>query len=227
MPTLTIDLEREVFEISALSRPKSIPTLMLVAWRVKTWVEPLLYRTIVVWRSARFAPTPAPIEGHPTFYRRTLIPIIKSKPTSFFRDSVRHLLIHQIPEDDTEGQSILNDLELWCGLALIPNLTHLAFNGLNFLPVWPTLLENCPLLQLLICFWDGDDGLIIVAADKDGDKVRRDPRFVLTRCEEFEKDWQLGAHTGADYWVRAEAFAAKRRSGEIAALDCELKETRV
>jgi hypothetical protein len=243
-------------------------------------VEPLLYRTIVVWRSARFAPTPAPIEGHPTFYRRNLIPIIKSKPTSFFRDSVRHLLIHQIPEDDTEGQSILSacsgiedlwifelcphhlpvisdlplkrlycglhpllnsneinfrhrlfsrlthlevidsqtevDLELWCGLALIPNLTHLAFNGLNFLPVWPTLLENCPLLQLLICFWDGDDGLIIVAADKDGDKVRRDPRFVLTRCEEFEKDWQLGAHTGADYWVRAEAFAAKRRSGEIA-----------
>ncbi|KAJ7669851.1 hypothetical protein DFH06DRAFT_1320898 [Mycena polygramma] len=44
------------------------------------------------------------------------------------------------------------------------------------------------------------------------------------QCEEYEKDWQMGAHTGADYWARAEAFVALRRSGEIDPLDCEIKE---
>ncbi|KAJ7100933.1 hypothetical protein B0H15DRAFT_464941 [Mycena belliarum] len=42
------ELERQIFEIAALSRPTSIPTLVLVAWRVKEWVEPLLYRTLIV-----------------------------------------------------------------------------------------------------------------------------------------------------------------------------------
>jgi hypothetical protein len=47
------------------------------------------------------------------------------------------------------------------------------------------------------------------------DKLRRDIRFVLMWCEEFEKDWQMGAHAGADYWACAEAFVTRRRSGEI------------
>ncbi|KAJ6574530.1 hypothetical protein B0H19DRAFT_1124735 [Mycena capillaripes] len=287
-PALPIDLEREIFEISALSRPMRIPNLMLVAWRVKTWVEPLLYRTIVVWRSARFAPSPQPIQGHPAFYRKTLIPIIKSKRASFFRDSTRHLLVHQIPEDDTEGQFILSacsgvedlwifeihphllpliselplkrlycglydllksnqitfthrlfsrithlevidsqqelDLDLWLGLSLIPNLTHLAFNGLEFISLWPVLLDKCRSLRLLVSLWHGENGANRVAAHKDGEKLRRDTRFVLMWCEEFEKDWQMGAHASADYWARAEAFAGKRRSGEIDALECEIKE---
>ncbi|KAJ7362449.1 hypothetical protein DFH08DRAFT_323230 [Mycena albidolilacea] len=127
MPNLPNDLEREIFKISAVSRPLCIPTLMLVAWRVKVWVEPTLYRTIVIWQSARFAPTPTPIEGHPTFYRKTLIPIIKSKPLPFFRDSVRHLLIHQIPEEDTQGQFILSacsGLEDLCVFELHPLSSH-------------------------------------------------------------------------------------------------------
>ncbi|KAJ7476703.1 hypothetical protein FB451DRAFT_1173563 [Mycena latifolia] len=37
LPKLPLDLERVILEISALSRPLSIPTLMLVAWRVKLW----------------------------------------------------------------------------------------------------------------------------------------------------------------------------------------------
>ncbi|KAJ7629294.1 hypothetical protein B0H17DRAFT_1340081 [Mycena rosella] len=42
------ELEREIFEIAALSRPTGIPKLMLVAWCFKEWVEPLLYRVIFV-----------------------------------------------------------------------------------------------------------------------------------------------------------------------------------
>ena len=36
-PRLPVELERKVFELAAHSRPKSIPTLLLVAHRVKIW----------------------------------------------------------------------------------------------------------------------------------------------------------------------------------------------
>ncbi|KAJ6463143.1 hypothetical protein C8R47DRAFT_84072 [Mycena vitilis] len=45
---LPFELERIIFEVAAASAPRSIPQLALVAWRVKIWVEPFLYRTIVV-----------------------------------------------------------------------------------------------------------------------------------------------------------------------------------
>ncbi|KAJ6550966.1 hypothetical protein DFH09DRAFT_1168002 [Mycena vulgaris] len=86
VPTLPPELERAIFEICALSRPLSIPTLMLVAWRVKLWVEPFLYR-IFLSSGVEL------IQGLPRFDDETLIPLLPSKPTSFFKDSVRHLLM--------------------------------------------------------------------------------------------------------------------------------------
>ncbi|KAJ7662811.1 hypothetical protein DFH06DRAFT_1325161 [Mycena polygramma] len=47
-PNLPLDLERHIFELAALTRPVCIPKLMRVAWRVKHWVEPLLYRTLFI-----------------------------------------------------------------------------------------------------------------------------------------------------------------------------------
>ncbi|KAJ6532053.1 hypothetical protein B0H19DRAFT_466315 [Mycena capillaripes] len=79
---LPVELQREIFELAALSRPVTIPQLMLVAWYVNKWVEPLLYRTIV------FAD---PIEGYPAFPTDILLRAIRSKPASFFHDAVRHL----------------------------------------------------------------------------------------------------------------------------------------
>jgi hypothetical protein len=35
--SLPLELERVIFEVSALSRPIDIPNLMLIAWRVKEW----------------------------------------------------------------------------------------------------------------------------------------------------------------------------------------------
>ncbi|KAJ7126167.1 hypothetical protein C8R44DRAFT_121208 [Mycena epipterygia] len=36
-PILPPELERQIYEICALSRPVLIPKLMLVAWRAKEW----------------------------------------------------------------------------------------------------------------------------------------------------------------------------------------------
>ncbi|KAF7368046.1 hypothetical protein MSAN_00870500 [Mycena sanguinolenta] len=45
-PRLPPELEHRIFEIAALTWPRWIPTLMLVAKRVKFWVEPLLCRVV-------------------------------------------------------------------------------------------------------------------------------------------------------------------------------------
>ncbi|KAJ7890256.1 hypothetical protein B0H13DRAFT_2341092 [Mycena leptocephala] len=41
--------ERTIFRIATLPRPTSIPKLMLIAWRVKHRVEPLLYHALSVF----------------------------------------------------------------------------------------------------------------------------------------------------------------------------------
>ncbi|KAF7367992.1 hypothetical protein MSAN_00864900 [Mycena sanguinolenta] len=45
-PRLPPELEHKIFKIAALARPIGIRTLMLVAKRVKFWVEPVLYRVV-------------------------------------------------------------------------------------------------------------------------------------------------------------------------------------
>ncbi|KAJ6505163.1 hypothetical protein C8R45DRAFT_545381 [Mycena sanguinolenta] len=45
-PRLPPELERRICEIAAVACPIRIPTLMLVARRVRFWVEPLLYRVV-------------------------------------------------------------------------------------------------------------------------------------------------------------------------------------
>ncbi|KAF7369363.1 hypothetical protein MVEN_00264900 [Mycena venus] len=83
---LPLGLERRIFEICALSRPVGIPKLMRVAWRVKEWVEPLLYRTITVGYTGG-------MKGYPIFTWEILDAAIRSKPPSFFATAVCNLNI--------------------------------------------------------------------------------------------------------------------------------------
>ncbi|KAJ7651316.1 hypothetical protein FB45DRAFT_1051069 [Roridomyces roridus] len=72
-PRLPLELERAIFELVALSHPVSIPNLLLVASRVKEWIQPLLYHTLV-FDSAR-----------PGLTRRLVDGLRFHKPASFFR----------------------------------------------------------------------------------------------------------------------------------------------
>ncbi|KAJ7445079.1 hypothetical protein FB451DRAFT_1376267 [Mycena latifolia] len=97
-PRLPTDLEREIFETCALSRPVIVPTLMLVAWRVKNWVEPLLYRIICM------AHTP-PLDnlGLPHFTSDVLFRLVNERPMSLVGNSMRHLYLWTPPEDGEHG----------------------------------------------------------------------------------------------------------------------------
>ncbi|KAJ7461151.1 hypothetical protein FB451DRAFT_1498347 [Mycena latifolia] len=94
VPILPTDVERLIFEICALSWPLNIPTLMLVAWRVKVWAEPLLYRTIV--QHGEVNPV---IQGCPAIDLETLERVLRSKPRLFFEDFVRNLSMYHTPKD--------------------------------------------------------------------------------------------------------------------------------
>ncbi|KAJ7766202.1 hypothetical protein B0H16DRAFT_1687206 [Mycena metata] len=79
------DLERSIFEIIALSHPTYITSLVRVAWRVKHWVEPMLYRVLVI------TPTGEKYGGVPSIRATILLDRIDKKPSGFFPSSVRHL----------------------------------------------------------------------------------------------------------------------------------------
>ncbi|KAJ7353159.1 hypothetical protein DFH08DRAFT_60845 [Mycena albidolilacea] len=86
-PTLPRELEREIFELCALSRREFIPKLMLVAQRVKEWVEPLRYRTIILGGPT----TITQIIGLPLFNDDIIISL--RRPPTFFHTAVRYLVL--------------------------------------------------------------------------------------------------------------------------------------
>ncbi|KAJ7669829.1 hypothetical protein DFH06DRAFT_157019 [Mycena polygramma] len=98
LPAFPLELEREIFEICALSQLSSIPQLMLVAQRVKEWVEPPLYRIVSVEHWTAFPPK---------LTSEILIATIQTKPPLFFRNAVRHLNLLVHPGNLLEAEAIL------------------------------------------------------------------------------------------------------------------------
>ncbi|KAJ7885660.1 hypothetical protein B0H14DRAFT_3856789 [Mycena olivaceomarginata] len=279
LPVLPSDLERTILEICALALPVSIPKLMLVARRVKLWLEPLLYRTIVI-----FAPT---IRAYPRCSRETIEELMRTR-AHFLHSSVRNLMIGNwdpnaetakrilsacrrvenlyllldetcysaLPElgarslkrlhfnmGDLFGPSLnsappfihpifsqITHLELfhpsqnpdWSGLALLPCLTHLAFDGLGPLASYLQILQTRASLRMLIVLLSSPSQL---GADFGGHTALiSDPRFVVMTLQLYFADWQIGIQTKVDFWMYAADFIAQRWSGEVNRLQNFLSE---
>ncbi|KAK7058126.1 hypothetical protein R3P38DRAFT_2844465 [Favolaschia claudopus] len=75
-PSLPLELEREIFETAAVANTRIIPTFLRVCRRVHAWIEPLLYRTLI-------------LTGDDSPYLIAL----RAKPIEFQRKSVRHVYI--------------------------------------------------------------------------------------------------------------------------------------
>ncbi|KAJ6559322.1 hypothetical protein B0H10DRAFT_2201213 [Mycena sp. CBHHK59/15] len=80
--SLPLELEREIFETTALRDFKMIPTLMCLSRRVLFWIEPFLYRTIF------FDTTPSSIAP--------IMEKVRAKPDDFFQNAIRHLIISNV-----------------------------------------------------------------------------------------------------------------------------------
>ncbi|KAJ7132704.1 hypothetical protein C8R46DRAFT_1140603 [Mycena filopes] len=81
-PLFPLDLEREIFETTAILHPATRTTLLRVARRVHTWIEPFLYRVVV-----------AEDADNPETQRADLVPILLNRPAELSRLAVRHLAI--------------------------------------------------------------------------------------------------------------------------------------
>ncbi|KAJ6592595.1 hypothetical protein B0H19DRAFT_1245452 [Mycena capillaripes] len=104
--------------------------------------------------------------------------------------------------------------EHYCDLAALYHLSHLSFSDVGFISIAPKLLQTCESLRVLVFFGLGacEDALRDYGQKHE---LVMDPRFVVTNFEGEVRDWQMGAHTGIDYWSRAEDLVAKRRSGKV------------
>ncbi|KAK7062034.1 hypothetical protein R3P38DRAFT_684916 [Favolaschia claudopus] len=269
MSVLPPELEREIFEICALSQPRAIITLLLVAQRVKYWIEPLLYRTMAL---------EYPIKARRNFTSDFVLSSIRTKSSIFLQQSIRHLAFCRTNDDfDAKADIILaacprvenllildlpykrvqciahlsltrlyapceallrtlppthaffsrlthfavfwglyemSEGEICAALAALPQLSHLSFSHPHFIRICPTLLAMCNSLRVLVSLlWD-------VPLGRRGDELARDGRFVMMKLKGAApiEDWYKGAECGEDYWSRAEVFIARRRAGQIDAL---------
>ncbi|KAF7366315.1 hypothetical protein MSAN_00887700 [Mycena sanguinolenta] len=125
------ELERHIFELAATSHSKSIPTLFLVAHRVKIWLEPILY-SVVVFSN--------PLPGHVCFDPVRFSSAVQSPATSQY---VRNLYISH--EFSHRGFELI-----FANCSSIQNLA--LFGGhsglLPFLSAMP-LRRLCTLLRFL------------------------------------------------------------------------------
>ncbi|KAJ6538146.1 hypothetical protein B0H19DRAFT_1374689 [Mycena capillaripes] len=106
------ELERQIFELASLSWPVSIPKMMLVAWRIKYWIEPLLYRTIIF--------NIEPISGFPVCNLEIFDRIVRTKPASFLRDSAHSVIARRLNVDD------ISHILISC-----PSIDNLNIDGLG------------------------------------------------------------------------------------------------
>ncbi|KAJ7432945.1 hypothetical protein FB451DRAFT_1062148 [Mycena latifolia] len=130
-PIFPLELEREIFETTALVHPSTIPGLLRVARRIHIWIEPFLYRLVHVGKDPPYSAMGSAI------LRAT-----KSKPASFFHSAVRHLVL------DTSATWTLDDAR-----GVLKLCTRLdAFNAWGDFsdPTLLRILEELPLRRLSI-----------------------------------------------------------------------------
>ncbi|KAJ7204162.1 hypothetical protein GGX14DRAFT_647725 [Mycena pura] len=123
-PGLPPELERNVFKLAALDRPLSVPILICVAWRVKQWVEPLLYRTLVIDGS--------PMYGIPYCDMDTFRRITETKSPDFLADAVRNVMVGSSHDDHL--QAILSACPGIQNL-FVGGTAHAARAALDMLPL--------------------------------------------------------------------------------------------
>ncbi|KIM45596.1 hypothetical protein M413DRAFT_24768 [Hebeloma cylindrosporum] len=132
---LPSELEREIFEIAASSHPKWIPKLVLVARRVRIWLEPELYR---IMRSGKGRVIPPLYTGE----KEGDNDVLDLNRLQQYGRHVKHILLQKRPSQ--EIGHILNccpnvhNLALWMIRGscthLIPILEGLPLRRLSFDP---------------------------------------------------------------------------------------------
>ncbi|KAF8652778.1 hypothetical protein AX16_004170 [Volvariella volvacea WC 439] len=126
-PRLPRELERIIFEMAAhIDRHKELRVLRLVARRVRSWLEPLLYEIVILQGALLYQDTKSFFYHHRPSY-----------PSGSDRRHVKYLLVYGISKTPAEPDwkellpdcHNLQDLALWCHLisdtlAILTSIIH-------------------------------------------------------------------------------------------------------
>ncbi|KAJ7160589.1 hypothetical protein C8R43DRAFT_993381 [Mycena crocata] len=133
-PVLPPEIEREIFEIAALASLESIPLFVLVAQRVRTWMQPLLYRAVATAPAKR---RPGSLsEG---IMCRAYLKVLNPTSSAVFHDHVRQLYFCG---DMNDGEHIERMLSLCSGVV------NLALFNTPFAWTLPPVVADLPLQRL-------------------------------------------------------------------------------
>ncbi|KAF7292588.1 hypothetical protein MIND_01156400 [Mycena indigotica] len=144
-PRLSEDLEREIFLLAAFQAPlKIVANHILVAKRTRLWLEPLLYRTILVLQYDRV--------------RHQLEQRLRRKPGSVLRDGPRNLLIAlgEEKEDVAYAEMLLLRCTGVQNLSFHPPLRH----SRRFLPAMKGMTDLRRVCTQLQELFDGAIGSV-------------------------------------------------------------------
>ncbi|KAJ7256915.1 hypothetical protein C8J57DRAFT_1343335 [Mycena rebaudengoi] len=240
-PAFPTDLEREIFELAANCHPETMLSLMLVAHRVHQWIEPLLYRFLVIDLSFRpTIATSAVCLQEPTRWAKHVQVVLVMFPAPVLQrilpicTAIRKLALYDVRSSvlpvikELQLRELLFDPTLPmfrelthlrvhnitedCSFTQFPALTHLSFNAQNAGgALLASTLAHCSKIRVLVGILWSQWNIEL------WDQSTDDLRLVLmctTRKDEVIADWQAGARGESDMWTRAEIFIAKRRRGE-------------
>ncbi|KAJ6482779.1 hypothetical protein C8R45DRAFT_1100028 [Mycena sanguinolenta] len=156
-----------------------------------------------------------------------LLSLIRSKQSTFFRESVHHLCIFGSSSIDFTHSPFLSithleifdapdniDLAVWSTLTRLPHLTHLAFNDEDYLLTCLALLPAWETLRVLVVLLNGHPEAELLDQYNVAE-LSNEPRFMVMVYAAYIADWIRGIQTGNDYWSQAENHIAKRKSGQV------------
>ncbi|KAJ6604037.1 hypothetical protein B0H10DRAFT_1957524 [Mycena sp. CBHHK59/15] len=129
--------------------------------------------------------------------------------------TLNHSLFSRITHLEILESIADNEWDRWSGLAVIPQLTHVSFNGFGARHIFKRVLDSCRSLQAMVVLFMSRHTMDLHASADNIGSLAQEPRFIVTICPKYETDWQVGAWGGDDYWRRADILINKRKSGEI------------
>ncbi|KAJ7511360.1 hypothetical protein B0H11DRAFT_1954829 [Mycena galericulata] len=131
-------------------------------------------------------------------------------PASFA--SITHLIIYR---ESSNPQ--LDPWPEWAHLASLPALTHLCLSENITRAILSQVLTQCTRLQAFVTIWIPNPwhNPAQVAETFLESFPITDARVILMPALDHKAEWELGASGRDDFWARADAFIARKHSGEI------------
>ncbi|KAF7296094.1 hypothetical protein MKEN_01424500 [Mycena kentingensis (nom. inval.)] len=155
MPRLPPELERDIFELAALLNPECMPPLLLVAHRVKIWIEPLLYRVLrICFDGIPAKPTPG--KAHRLGSIRKML---ARRDPAFLLANIHHISFTESPSARPGDSGILDVLCVCQGpdskmedLCLPPTMYHACPSLVDRLAELPNIRRfSGSIIQLIVC----------------------------------------------------------------------------